>query len=442
MSEGDGDVTPTTGVEAATRGGDAGREPSSARDVLLGAVSHELLTPLTAVVGFSALLTDRYGQALPEEALDLAHRIHTSARQLQGLVGALLDPDGRGPGILEDKYEQREGVNDGEPSIQTPLVDRRRPRVVMVEDNADMRELVRLVTGPGWDVTAAPSAALGLAAIESGDPDVVLLDLGLPDASGTDVLQALQANERTSWIPVVVLSGDHAPASVISALLSGAQDFITKPFVAGELQARLTAALRVATAHRAVVEAEQLLLHQSLHDPLTGLANRVLLFDRLRQAQAQQARHNRGLAVLFLDLDQLKQVNDEHGHDVGDALLIQIANRMEEAVRDGDTVARLGGDEFVIVAESIDGPDAVAELAERVRAAMGRPHTVHGEEVVCTASIGVILPRPGQQPEEILREADRAMYRAKAEGKDRWVLVDEAPPEFDGTRRVPSGRTW
>jgi diguanylate cyclase (GGDEF)-like protein len=240
---------------------------------------------------------------------------------------------------------------------------------------------------------------------------------------------------------VVVLSGDHTPATVSGALLSGAQDFITKPFVAEELRARLTAALRVATAHRTVAEAEQQLLHQSLHDPLTGLANRVLLFDRLRQAQAQEARHHHGLGVLFLDLDQMKQVNDERGHDVGDALLVQIANRMRETVRDGDTVARLGGDEFVIVAEPIGGPDAVVELAERTRAALGRPYAVHGAEVVCTASIGVSLPRPAQRPEEILREADRAMYRAKQEGKDCWVLVEESLQGCDGQGRAPYDRT-
>ena len=319
----------------------------------------------------------------------------------------------------------------------------RRPRLVLIEDAEDLRDLVRQVMSPiGWDVTAAPSAALGLAAVAAENPDVVMLDLNLPDASGLEVLETLQADEHTSWIPVVVVSGDHTRHSATGALLNGAQDFVTKPFEIDELEARLTAALRVARAHRELTEARELLLHQSLHDPLTGLANRVLLFDRLRQAQAQEDRHHRGLAVLFLDLDRLKEVNDEHGHDAGDQLLVQIAGRLHEVVRASDTISRLGGDEFVVVAEAIGGEDGAVELAERVRRSLAEPYVLETAEVECTASIGVAMPRSGQEPEEILREADRAMYRAKGLGKDRWVLVDESLWVRDGSRRGPSDRSW
>jgi diguanylate cyclase (GGDEF)-like protein len=269
-----------------------------------------------------------------------------------------------------------------------------------------------------------------------------VLDITLPDASGLDVLEALQSADRTSWIPVVVVSGDTTPVATTRALHSGAQDFITKPFTNEELQARLTAALRVARTHRALSDAQQLLLHQSLHDPLTGLPNRTLLFDRLRQAQAQQARHRRGLAVLFLDLDRLKAVNDELGHEAGDSLLVRIADRLREVVREGDTVARLGGDEFVVVAEAIGDTDAALELAERIRAALAQPYLVAGVDVVCTASIGVAQPRAGQLPQEILREADRAMYRAKDLGKNRWVLVDESLWDREGGQRGPLDRLW
>ena len=385
---------------------------------------------------------------------------------------------------------------------------------------------------------------------------------GFLDASGFEVLDSLQADPQTAWIPVVVLSADRTPASATTALMNGAQDFITKPFEPDELVARLAAALRVARAHRAATEAEtrfrltfeeapigiallspagdwlwanramgeilgydpdaltsttfqelthpddldadlalvrqllageieryqlekrylrsdgrivwahlsvalvredggeprhlisqvqdittlhearELLLHQSLHDPLTGLANRVLLFDRLHQAMVQEERHKRGLAVLFLDLDQLKDVNDRYGHGAGDRLLVGIADRLLQVVREGDTVARLGGDEFVIVAESIGSTDDARDLAERVRAAMAQPYEVEGEQVMCTASIGVTTPRLGQHPEAILREADRAMYQAKELGKDRWVFVDESHWVRPDAHRAPSDRTW
>lgn len=327
--------------------------------------------------------------------------------------------------------------------VDEPPGEPRRPRLVVVEDDEHLRALVRHVMEPvGWDVTTTPTAALGLAAVAAEDPDVVVLDLSLPDASGLDVLSTLQAEESTAWIPVVVVSGDQTQRSATKALLGGAQDFVTKPFETEELVARLTAALRVASAHRDLTAARELLLHQSLHDSLTGLPNRVLLFDRLRQAQAQEARHHRGLAVLFLDLDTLKEVNDDHGHDAGDALLVQIADRLREVVRDADTVARLGGDEFVIVAEAIGDGVGAGELAERVRLALGQPYVLEEAVVSCTASIGVNVPRPGLTPEAILREADRAMYRAKELGKDRWVLVDESLWVHDTGQRGPADRSW
>lgn len=327
--------------------------------------------------------------------------------------------------------------------VDEPVGEPRRPRLVVVEDDEHLRALIRIVMeGIGWDVMTVESAERGVQAITSGDPDVVVLDLSLPDATGLDVLATLQADERTAWIPVIVVSGDLTQRSATKALLGGAQDFVTKPFETEELEARLTAALRVATAHRALTEAREQLLHQSLHDSLTGLPNRVLLFDRLRQAQAQEARHQRGLAVLFVDLDRLKEVNDEHGHDAGDALLVQIAARLREAVREADTVARLGGDEFVVVAEAIGDRDGASELAERVRVALGRPYVLEQAEVRCTGSIGVALPRARQTPEAILREADRAMYRAKELGKDRWVLVDESLWVDDSGPRGPADRTW
>ncbi|MGH9274136.1 MAG: diguanylate cyclase domain-containing protein [Acidimicrobiales bacterium] len=327
--------------------------------------------------------------------------------------------------------------------VAAPVEGPKRPRLVVIEDDEHLRELVRHVMEPiGWDVTTTASAALGHSAITAGDPDVVVLDLNLPDASGLAVLATLQADELTAWIPVVVVSGDHTRHAATAALLNGAQDFVTKPFEVEELQARLTAALRVATAHRALTEAREQLLHQSLHDALTGLPNRVLLFDRLRQAQAQEERHHRGLAVLFIDLDRLKEVNDDHGHDAGDELLVQVAGRLREVVREADTVARLGGDEFVVVAEAIGGSDDAGELAERLRLALAEPYVLETAEVGCTASIGVAMPRSGQELEDVLREADRAMYRAKGLGKDRWVLVDESLWVRDGSRRGPSERRW
>ena len=176
------------------------------------------------------------------------------------------------------------------------------------------------------------------------------------------------------------------------------------------------------------VRAEHRLTHQTQHDALTGLPNRSQLLDNFGSAIAR-ARQGDGriFAVLFLDLDRFKLVNDSAGHAVGDELLIEVGRRIVGAVRADDTVARLGGDEFAVLVESIDGIGMAEELAGRILGALGTPVWVAGRELFPTASIGIALWAPDYHSgEEMLRDADAAMYRAKAEGRDRCAVFDEA----------------
>jgi diguanylate cyclase (GGDEF)-like protein/PAS domain S-box-containing protein len=175
----------------------------------------------------------------------------------------------------------------------------------------------------------------------------------------------------------------------------------------------------------AVKRSEAELAHQALHDPLTGLANRTLLRDHLEGALARTRRRPATLAVLFLDLDRFKLVNDSLGHDAGDHLLVEVAARLSHLVRDGDTVARLGGDEFVILVEDLHSPDEPVHLATRIREAFHRPVTIGGNEVFTSASIGIAVARRGSDADGLLRDADAAMYLAKARGRDRYELFDE-----------------
>lgn len=175
-------------------------------------------------------------------------------------------------------------------------------------------------------------------------------------------------------------------------------------------------------------EAEERLVTQALHDPLTGLPNRRLLLDRLSQALARSRRDGRDVAVLFLDLDHVKRVNDSLGHDAGDDLLATVSRRLVDAVRATDTVARLGGDEFVVVCEQVHDREELERVAERVLEAVQIPMDVAGEQVVVTASIGVVTPlTPDDPPHDLLRAADAAMYRAKHGGRARYV-IDQGPP--------------
>ena len=173
--------------------------------------------------------------------------------------------------------------------------------------------------------------------------------------------------------------------------------------------------------------AERKLTHAAMHDALTGLPNRMQLLERLSWAIASaQVDPRRCFAVLFLDLDRFKLVNDSVGHAVGDELLVEAGRRIVGAVRGGDVVSRLGGDEFAILAEDLDGPEMASELGRRVLVELGAPVWVAGRELFPAASIGIAMWNPRYQyGEDMLRDADAAMYRAKGDGRDRCVLFDE-----------------
>jgi len=171
-------------------------------------------------------------------------------------------------------------------------------------------------------------------------------------------------------------------------------------------------------------EAAARLTWQAYHDALTGLPNRALLLDRLHQA-LDGARHTGSVTgLMFVDLDGFKAVNDELGHEAGDQLLVEVATRLGAAVRIGDTVARIGGDEFVVLAGGLASRDEAAAIAARIIAAVGRPVRVAGGDVAVSASVGVAVDRD-HDPDRLLREADTALYRAKASGKNRYEVFDD-----------------
>jgi diguanylate cyclase (GGDEF)-like protein len=166
------------------------------------------------------------------------------------------------------------------------------------------------------------------------------------------------------------------------------------------------------------------LRHMAQHDPLTGLPNRALFSDRLQQQLAYAKRHDRRFAIIFLDLDNFKPINDNYGHAVGDRLLQQVAKRLREALRASDTVGRIGGDEFVILTAELAGAELALALAEKVREAVRQPYMVEARKLSVSCSIGVaIYPDDGTDEITLSKLADEAMYRAKEDGRDSVRLA-------------------
>jgi diguanylate cyclase (GGDEF)-like protein/PAS domain S-box-containing protein len=192
-----------------------------------------------------------------------------------------------------------------------------------------------------------------------------------------------------------------------------------------EVVAMVTALGAIAIERKA---SEDRLAHQAHHDPLTGLPNRVLFVEFLTLALARARRHQNAAAVLFLDLDRFKFVNDRLGHDAGDELLVEMATRLRSVLRPGDTVSRFGGDEFTVLCDDLSVEHAhtqAAEVAQRLLDVIEAPIELDGEPIRLSSSIGIAIAGPGDEPESLLRDADAAMYRAKERGKGRWVVFDE-----------------
>jgi diguanylate cyclase (GGDEF)-like protein len=175
--------------------------------------------------------------------------------------------------------------------------------------------------------------------------------------------------------------------------------------------------------------AEEEIRHQALHDPLTGLPNRTLLLDRLEHWSQGAEQSGERAAVIFVDIDLFKRVNDGLGHEAGDELLIAAGQRMRDAMRPTDTLARVGGDEFILFCEDVESEPAALKIVDRLLEAFGEPFCLQGAKCELTASIGVVHGSPGSSPAHLLRDADAAMYRAKERGRGRFEVFDEAMRE-------------
>ena len=285
-------------------------------------------------------------------------------------------------------------------------------RVLLVGEDAAyarlLRRTLREVERTRFEIAVANTTAEACSRLTTAEWDCVLLDLAVSEAAGLESLVRVQA--ARPGIAVVVLSSQDREQLALEALHRGAQDYLPK----GRLEPQLVArAIRYAIERKST---EQELSRLALHDSLTGLPNRVLFIDRLERALARADRRPRSLAVLFVDLDRFKAVNDTFGHQAGDRVLSEIASRLRSTIRPSDTVARLGGDEFALLCEDLPGPDAPVQVAERICSRLERPFRFGEDEVFVRASVGIALAEGPAAAMDLLRDADDAMYTAKERG--------------------------
>ena len=259
--------------------------------------------------------------------------------------------------------------------------------------------------------------------------DLILLDLLMPGMDGFQVMEELKKTDPNGYLPVLVITAQ--PCHKLHALNAGARDFITKPFDLNEVLARVHNMLEVRLLHEAARNHGKMLESLALKDPLTGLANRRLLADRMAMALVHARRNKSAMAVVYLDLDGFKQINDTLGHSAGDALLKMVSERLTATVREEDTVARLGGDEFAISLWHVTDTEDAAAVALKVIESLAQPYILDGHPVSITASAGVsIYPAHGEDTDTLMTSADAALYEAKRAGKNAYRLASNSDAQL------------
>ena len=252
--------------------------------------------------------------------------------------------------------------------------------------------------------------------------DLILLDLQMPGMDGFEVMKCLSTIENEPYAPVLAVTAQ--PGHKLRALASGAKDFISKPYDLVEVKTRIRNMLELRLIYKKLVASNRELESLALYDALTGVANRRLLMDRLEHATRNSSRTGDHCALMFMDLDHFKALNDSFGHDAGDQALKQAAARLQVCVRERDTVARLGGDEFVVLLEGLS--EILSEASTQARGVTTKILTAFGTNLhvaahtfACTFSIGAVVFRGSMQPmNQLLKHADLAMYDAKAAGRN------------------------
>ena len=357
------------------------------------------------------------------------------AEELSGHAGVMAESIGT-------PAESNEPVADRPVATPAPVAEAPREavspeaqgRILVVDDHEDNIEVLRVrLESWGYGTDACYNGTDALAYVERTPPDLILLDVMMPEISGIEVARRIKGNKALPFIPIIMQTALDSTEDKVQGLEAGADDYITKPIDFAELKARLRSMLRIKRLQEALEEREKELLEvnerlrfMSQTDALTGLDNRRHLNDRIDEMFQHAQRLNEPFSLVMCDLDKFKSVNDTYGHQAGDEVLKQLAKILKEEAREIDRVGRYGGEEFMLL---LPGTvlDAAVTFAERVRKRIeGHTFTFDGGTLQRTASFGVSgWPHPSiGDSDALVRTADDALYVAKESGRNRVIRYD------------------
>ena len=286
-----------------------------------------------------------------------------------------------------------------------------KPIVVLADDDPSIRLMVRhVLESDDYEIVEAEDGLDAIKAVEKQHPALILLDAVMPGLDGFTTCQQLKERGHAD-VPVIMLTGLDDDASVERAYDVGAIDYITKPIKWAVLKHRVRSIVKRVVAERKIQCLEY-------RDSLTQLPNRLLFVDRLEQAIVRAERHRESIALMVIDIDDFKLVNDSFGHETGDKLIKAVGDLISKSMRRADTVARLGGDEFAIIIENIDGQDDAISIADNITTILEHNVRLDDQETFTSASVGIAMfPNDGIDAGTLLKNADTAMFRAKEKGR-------------------------
>lgn len=290
---------------------------------------------------------------------------------------------------------------------------RQRTVVVADDDAATVRLVSRVLASAGYGAIETFSGAEALAHLEDGRGDFLIADWEMPGMSGIELCEAIRRDRQSRYVYIILLTARGEVCDLVRGVAAGADDFMSKPLVPGELLARLQAGERV-------LELQERLAELASHDPLTGLLNRRSMEEILHQEWERSRRTGTRLACVMIDLNYFKVINDEHGHAVGDQLLRHFASILKQGCRSTDRVIRYGGDEFCVFLPGADQGEAAAWAARVHHRLAQTPLELESASIALHASFGVADNSSGAaDPQMLVRLADEALLRNKQDGRDR-----------------------
>jgi len=293
------------------------------------------------------------------------------------------------------------------------------PVILIADDDPSIRLVLKhSMQQSGYHVVEASNGLEAVQAVIKQIPDLILMDAVMPEMDGFRATSEIKKLTDCQETPILMATSLDDDQSIARAFDVGACDYITKPFNWSVLKHRTARMLFAADAERKI-------RHLAYHDALTGLPNRTLFMDRIDQAISRAQRESGKFAILYIDIDHFKVINDSMGHAAGDHLLNVVSQRLTDVLRKTDTIARLGGDEFTIIIEDLEEAESVALVAKNILASLDKPIEIFEKEVHIGGSIGIALyPQDGENFGTLLKNSDTAMYKAKELGRQTFQFYE------------------